>query len=201
MNEARYLPIDIQKFEESFNKTVKDIMPYILDRARKIGHVYLGSVDYSIVVTDSEAAYSFTLGLFAAGIFFASRAVEMVISIDNRMQEEKKKSHWQWITLNRNYLKKAQDHGLPVESLLNSDELELNSDPIFIIRRNKVAHGDIEGYKGSTGFYQTTDFTKPYKLPMAPSEDDAYDQLSKSRNFLIKWANQDRSSVASRSIT
>jgi len=89
MSEARHLPIDIQKFERSFNKTVKDLMPNILDRAGKIGHVYL-NVDYNIMITNTEAAYSFTLGLFAAEIFFASRAVEMVINMDNRMEEEKR---------------------------------------------------------------------------------------------------------------
>jgi hypothetical protein len=51
----------------------------------------------------------------------------------------------------------------------------------------KIIHGDLEGYKEVTGFYRRTDFTKPHRLLVAPSEEDAYDQLTKSRKFLVQW--------------
>ena len=185
--EVEFSPIDMRAFELSFRKNLEDIMPQILERARKIGAVNLGDVDYEIWNTDNEAAYSFVLGLFAATVFFSSRAVEMAVNTDARMQEEKMNSRLKWLTLSPNVLKVAQNQGLPVNLLLNTEEVGLDSNPIFVIRRNKVIHGDTEGYKEVTGFYQRTDFTKPYKLPVAPSEDDAYDQLTKSREFLIQW--------------
>ncbi len=180
-------PLDIRVFEMNFRKNLEDTMPHFLERASRIGAVNLGGIDYSIMITDNEAAYSFVLGLYAATIFFASRTIEMAINNDARMREERLKTPLKWLFLNRNVLKQAQDNGLPINLLLNTEELKLNSNPIFVIRRNKVIHGDIEGYKEVTGFYQTTDFTKPYKLPVAPSEEDAYDQLTKSRKFLIQW--------------
>lgn len=186
-SDVGHYPIDIQAFRQSFLKTVEDVMPYILERTKKIGHVSLGSIDYDIIQTDTDAAYSFIFGIFAATIFFASRAVEMAINKDARMQEEKMNYDWKWLSLSRRSLKEAQVRGLPVGPLLNPEEVGLDSDPVFVIRRNKVVHGDIEGYKEATGFYRVTDFTKPYKLPVAPSEDDAYDQFIKSRRFLIEW--------------
>ena len=92
-----------------------------------------------------------------------------------------------WLTLNRKVIKDARINGLPVDLLLNTEEVGLERDPAFVLRRNKVVHGDTEGYMEATGFYRTIDFTKPYKLPVAPSEDQACDQLTKSRKFLIKW--------------
>jgi len=61
--------------------------------------VSLGDADYGIVLTDAEAAYSFVLGLFVATIFFASRAVEVAIDMDDRMTGEKETSRWKWLTL------------------------------------------------------------------------------------------------------
>jgi hypothetical protein len=168
---------------------MEEIMPHILERVKKIGAVNLGDIDHDIVMTDTDAAYSFVLGLFAATIFFASRAVEMAINTDDRMRSEEKTSRRKWLNLNRESLRKARDNGLPVNALFDTAEAGLDSDPVFVARRNKIAHGDIEGYKEATGFYQTTDFTKPYKLPVAPSEDEAYDQLTKSRAFLAQLTN------------
>jgi len=193
-----HYPIDIQAFRQSFLKTVEDMMPYILERTRRIGYVSLGIIDYDIMQTDIDAAYSFIFGIFAATIFFASRAVEMAINKDARMQEEKTNYDWKWLSLSRKALKEAQARGLPVGLLINPEEAGLDCDPIFVIRRNKVVHGDIEGYKEATGFYRVTDFTKPYKLPVAPSEDDAYDQLIKSRRFLIEWVKMGSTQVPKR---
>jgi len=181
------MPIDIEVFRQSFSTTIQEIMPHILKRAEKIGAVYLGGVDSDIMQTDTDAAYSFALGIFAGTIFFSSRAVEMAINKDSRMQEEKTKSRWNWLTLNREFLTRARGNGLPVDMLLDYEEAKLDSDPVFVVRRNKVVHGDIESYKEATGFYKITDFTKPYTLPVAPSEDEAYDQIRKSRDFLIQW--------------
>jgi hypothetical protein len=196
MEEAGFRTIDINVFEQSFRKTLEEIMPHILKRVEKISAVYLGNTEYDILMTDTDAAYCFILGVFAGTIFFASRSVEMAINREDRMQEERMKSRWKWITLSRKALKTAQDKGLPVEHLLNTEEISLDNDPVFVVRRNKVVHGDTEGYKETTGFYRTTDFTKPYKLPIAPSEDDACDQLTKSRRFLIDWAESGSTHIA-----
>jgi hypothetical protein len=185
--EEGFRAINIEVFQRSFRKTFEEIMPHILERTKKIGAVYLGNIDHDIVMTDTDAAYSFVLGVFGATIFFASRAVEMAINKDGRMQERRTKSPWEWLTLSRKVLKEARANGLPVDLLLNAEEVRLECDPVFVLRRNKVVHGDTEGYKEATGFYRTTDFTKPYELPVAPSEDEACDQLIKSRKFLIEW--------------
>jgi hypothetical protein len=177
----------MEVFKRSFRKTLQEIMPHIVERAKRIGAVYLGNIDYEMVQTDTDAAYSFVLGVFGAAIFFASRAVEMAMNKDGRMQERRMKSPWRWLTLSRKALKEARANALPVDLLLNAEEVGLDCDPVFVVRRNKVVHGDIEGYKEATGFYRTTDFTKPYKLPVAPSEEEAFDQLTKSRKFLIEW--------------
>jgi hypothetical protein len=177
----------MEVFKRSFRKTLQEIMPHMVERAKRIGAVYLGNIDYEMVQTDTDAAYSFVLGVFGAAIFFASRAVEMAMNKDGRMQERRMKSPWTWLTLSRKALKEARANGLPVDLLLNAEEVRLDCDPVFVVRRNKVVHGDIEGYKEATGFYRTTDFTKPYKLPVAPSEEEAFDQLTKSRKFLIEW--------------
>jgi len=182
-----HLSIDIEAFKQSFLKTIEEIMPHILERARRIGYVNLGNTDHDIVQTDIDASYSFILGIFAATIFFASRAVEMAINMDARMQDEKAKYSWNWLSLSRRVLKEAQSRGLPVGLLLDSEERELDRDPVFVSRRNKVIHGDLQGYKEATGFYRVTDFNVPYRLPVAPSEDDAYDQLNKSRSYLMEW--------------
>jgi len=42
---------------------------------------------------------SFVLGLFVATIFFASRAVEVAIDMDDRITGEKEISRWKWLTL------------------------------------------------------------------------------------------------------
>jgi len=180
--------IDVKAFEQSFRKNLEEIMPHMLERAERIGAVFLANVEYDIVRTDTDAAYSFVFGLFDASIFFASRAVEMAINRDDRMQQGRTESQWKWLTLGRKVLKKARTNGLPIGALLDAEELPLETDPAFVIRRNKVVHGDIEGYKEATGFYRTTDFTKPFKSPVAPSEDETYDQLVKSRKFLVEWS-------------
>jgi len=170
-------------------------MPHILQRVRSIGGVYLGNAPLSIMVTDTEAAYSFVLELYAAAIFFDSRAVEMAINMDSRMQEQKSRSDREWLNLTLDVLKDARDQGLPVKLLLNTDEVEFDHKPIFVSRRNKIIHGDLEGYKEVTGFYRTTDFTKPYRLPVAPGEEDAYDQLTKSRKFRIQWTREGSTNI------
>jgi len=179
--------LDIQEFERSFSNNLKELMPQILERAARIGHVDLGDIDFDLWQAYTDTSYSFILGFFAATVFFASRAVEMAINKDARMQDERMKSERKWLSLNRRVLKEARIMGLPADLLLDSDEVKLENDPLFIVRRNKVVHGDTEGYKDATGFYKVTDFTKSYRLPVAPSEEDAYDQLVKSRRFMIGW--------------
>jgi hypothetical protein len=186
--EEGFHPIDIAVFERNFRKTLETIMPHMIRRAERIGSVYLGNVEYDIVRTDTDAAYSFVFEMFDASIFFASRVVEMAINTDNRMRQKKGESTWKWLTLSRKILKDSRVNGLPVDLLLDAEETPLESEPVFVVRRNKVVHGDIRGYKEATGFFRTTDFTKPYKLPVAPSEDETFDQLVKSRRFLIEWS-------------
>jgi len=77
----------MQVFEPLFRKTMEELMPQILERAKKIGAVNLGNIEHSIWMTDSEAAYSFIFGLYTATVFFASRAVEMAINMDVRISQ------------------------------------------------------------------------------------------------------------------
>jgi len=200
----RHLPVTAEEFGPRFNRTLIEIMPEMLRRAERIGYVNLHDVDSEIVQTDIDAAYSFVFGLYAATIFFASRAVEMAINADSRMRELKESDHQKWLNLNRKNLREARDKGLPICCLLSAGENALldNSEggskcpnhgerkrqPIFLERRNKLVHGDMIGYRKATGFYDARfDVTMAYD-PRAPTEDDACDQLTKSRSFLIQWA-------------
>jgi hypothetical protein len=114
--------IDIDVFERSFRKTLEEIFPHILERANKIGTAYLRNTEYDILMTDTDAAYTFILGIFAGTIFFASRSVEMAINKDARMHEEKMKSPRKWLTLSRKVLIDSRLRCLPVDALLNSEE-------------------------------------------------------------------------------
>jgi len=200
----RRLPVTAKEFGPRFSRTLTEIMPDMLRRAERIGYVNLHDVDSEIVQTDIDATYSFIFGLYAATIFFASRAVEMAINTDPRMRELKELEHQKWLNLNRRNLREARDRGIPIGCLLDAGENVLldNSEggskcpnhkegkkqPIFLERRNKLVHGDMAGYRKATGFYDAPfDVTMPYD-PMAPTEDDTCDQLTKSRSFLIQWA-------------
>ena len=88
-------------------------------------------------MTDTDAAYTFLRNLCRHN-FLCFWPVEMAINKDDRMQEERMKSAWKWLTLSRKVLSDAHLRCLPVSMLLNSEEVD--RDCVFVLRRNKVVH-------------------------------------------------------------
>ena len=87
------------------------------------------------------------VGLYEPAVLFASISVECVINHDTRLERLRQTEPNNWINLNWINLKHAYENGLPTRLLLNEDETFRKGANIkFIKRRNKVAHGDIEGY-------------------------------------------------------
>ena len=129
-----------------------------------------------------EAGRCYHFGLFLSAIALASAMVESIWNIDPRMiKAEGLKRIQGWVSLNPNNALIARIVGLPIDELLDPDERSLLSKSTnlkFIIRRNKVAHGDIADY--ITGL--------PAYSKLADAE--AFDQISKADHFFVKWHNQ-----------
>jgi len=85
----------------------------------------------------------------------------------------------------------AREMGLPVEKLFDeAEETQRSSEAIFVVRRHKMAHGDVHGYPHPQGrivfktprIIHQMDWFSP-----VVNASDAYDQLSKALRFLIAW--------------
>lgn len=77
--------------------------------------------------------------------------------------------------------------GLPVDELFDRTETGYAKDNAFVKRRNVVAHGDIHGIPHQQGLIE---LKLPFEtgLELSPvTPNDAFDQLSKTLRFLIKW--------------
>jgi len=85
----------------------------------------------------------------------------------------------------------AKEMGLPVEKLMDNTEMEREPrEWIFVVRRNKVAHGDVHGYPHPQGriIFKTPRVIHQMDwFGSVVNASDAYDQLDKSLCFLIAW--------------
>jgi len=135
----------------------------------------------------------FAVQQHAATILFATIAVESLLNRDSRLYQFRNGGK-QWLNLNDG-LNKARDSGIDVSDLEDSD----GTFTTFSTRRNKIAHGDVLGY---------IDFLNPKKFltehmmktlsedkleelisdKTAITENQAFDQLQRSFNFIKKWA-------------
>jgi hypothetical protein len=135
------------------------------------------------------------VGLYEPSVLFASISTECILNHDLRLEEERQNQNRKWLELNWKNLKIAHEKGLPTETLLNSGEtLAKDSNIEFVARRNKVAHGDLEGYyniypaKFDPEIFGNNDqFDFGYNKP---SREHALDQINKAKNFIVDWAKQ-----------
>ncbi len=126
---------------------------------------------------------------FSPALLYASIAVECVINRDSRLQSFKNQSKKSWLNLTNNEtLKKADEVGIPVDLLCDTDE-NINDSIIirFIQRRNKIAHGDYSGYGKIPTIFKLSEKTRT-SYSVQPTLEHALYQIEKSKNFIIKWA-------------
>jgi hypothetical protein len=116
---------------------------------------------------------------FLAATAMSSTAIELILNRDRRLKtlpELRRVSGW--ATLNNGNLRVARAHGLPVQTLLSTDE-DLGSDKRidFVELRNKVAQGEISHLVLDLSDYD------PDAARLAA------DQWKKMHDFIIEWFN------------
>jgi len=141
---------------------------------------YLGSLV-------SEACETFIEGRYIPSLLMASLSVEWVLISELRPTATAGKRPRGLVEM----ISRAREIGLPVEKL--ADKTETEKEPrewIFVVRRNKVAHGDVHGYPHPQGLVV---FKTPRVIHQMDwfgsvvNAGDAYDQLTKALHFLIAW--------------
>jgi hypothetical protein len=135
------------------------------------------------------------VGLYEPSVLFASISAECILNHDLRLEGERQKQNRKWLELNWRNLKTANEKGLPTEILLNPGETFAKDSNIeFVTRRNKVAHGDLEGYYSMyPAKFDPEIFGNSDQFDFGhnkPSRVHALDQINKAKNFIIGWANQ-----------
>jgi len=123
----------------------------------------------------------FSIQEYSPTILFASIAVESLLNHDSRMYSYRTSLKDKWINLSLNNLKKASEKGIDVSALIDRD----GKGSEFIIRRNKIAHGDFSGYvhflwekKPNREIMEKLDITRKQAL----------NQLNRSFRFITTWA-------------
>ncbi len=208
--EVKVVPYDITKVE-----TIKASLPYspynynnIVENCKSITETLIisiqddGRATFPIVERISDIGITsswfcaidcLAVGLYEPSVLFASIAVECVLNHDVRLDDERIQTNRQWLDLNAKNLELAHNKGLPTNLLLKIGESFASGSIEFVMRRNKVAHGDLEGYLNMhpggftpTGFTESG-FTIGYSRP---SRKHALSQIDKAKNFIVEWAKQ-----------
>lgn len=135
----------------------------------------------------NEASETFIEGRYIPSLLLASLSVEWVLISELRPSATAVKRPPGLAKM----ISRVKERGLPVEKL--ADKTETEREPrewVFVVRRNKVAHGDIHGYPRQQGRIM-------FKMPRiihqmdwfdsVVNASDAYDQLSKALHFLLTW--------------
>jgi hypothetical protein len=149
-----------------------------------------------------EAASLYLHKHMDACIFYSSICIEKILNMDSRLNKYKEKEKINWININLSSFKEAYKRKLPIDELLDESELDMlnkkqdrDKNPIFIIRRNKVLHGDISGYvdkrvlnKDQKEVIPFSKFKTDAGIPVIIDFNEiALDQLKKMQQFLIKY--------------
>ncbi len=209
--EIKVIPYDVTKVQ-----TIDATMPYspynysnIVDNCKEIKETLLLMIqddikknipiperisDIGITSSWFCAIDCLAVGLYDPSVLFASISVECVLNHDMRLESYRRAQPYEWIDLNWQNLKYAHENGLPTDLLLNADEVfDKNINIEFVIRRNKVAHGDMEGYRAlypgtfDKSNFDSNNFNVGYSKP---SKQHALSQIDKAKHFIIEWANQ-----------
>ncbi|MDE2588562.1 MAG: hypothetical protein KGL95_02695 [Patescibacteria group bacterium] len=158
-------------------------------RSKEIGLVYfdtrskLANVPFKYLW---EAGRCYILGYYISTISLSAAIVEYTWNADPRLKEITSfiKSVDGWITLGWKNLLICRDNSLPVDELLESDEIadiaNMKTNPRFIDIHNKIDHGQVSAYfKGSLPVtYSTT------------AEIEARLMLKKTEKYFVEWHNQ-----------
>lgn len=135
----------------------------------------------------NEACETFIEGRYIPCLLMASLSVEWVLISELRPAATAGKTPSGLAKM----ISRAKDRELPVEKLM--DKTETGREPrdwIFVVRRNKVAHGDVHRYPRPQGlviFKAPQIIHQMDWLGSVVNASDAYDQLTKALRFLITW--------------
>lgn len=160
-------------------------------------------IHWNVLLYLLEAEKCYVFDQYLSSIGMSSSAVEMAMNQDPRMQDLRSASRFNWLTLSSSNLIEALSRGLPVQKLLNVDESNYlgrsEFQPVFVLRRNKLVHGDIESYSTIREENLKVDLID-YDLGYIPAPGGAFiyhlageaiDQLRKAQDFLIALSNQE----------
>lgn len=131
--------------------------------------------------------------LYSASILFASATVECILNHDMRLDSYRKglsnNTDYQWIMLNPTNLQKAEDEKIPVKMLCDLND-DFPTDVKFVKWRNKIAHGDTEGYrKSQLGSHTSKSHTSSAHTVvfLQPEKGHALEQIVKVQKFIEAW--------------
>ncbi|MGI0082911.1 MAG: hypothetical protein ACREAG_06405 [Nitrosopumilaceae archaeon] len=144
--------------------------------------------DMGILESWRTGVNCFGARIYSGAVLFASVSTECVLNHDLRLEKYRQKANHEWLDLTVKNLKSADDNGLPTKLLLEPNETFL-TDITFVRRRNKVAHGDKEGYQ-KIHVPKKIEFGITYTNTWEPTREQALDQIEKAKNFIIEWAKQ-----------
>ena len=152
----------------------------IVERERMARVIYwepAGNMPVDIFSYTREASRCFTVANFLATIILSSGVVEIIVNKDRRMRARRSQQPG-WENLSNRTLRIAGEEGLPVHALVSDEEdLASGTSIRFVARRNEIAHGNIAHLIKELSGYD----------PVA--EQEAFDQLRKSSQFLLDWFN------------
>lgn len=189
-----YSPYNYKNIVDNCSEINETLILRIQDDTRKNFPFVERISDLGITSSWFCAIDCLAVGLYDPSVLFASIAVECVLNHDLRLEELRQNEPYKWIDLNWKNLKRAHEKGLPTHLLLKENEtFEEPSSIEFVNRRNKVAHGDIEGYSNmyppafQKDAFQNDAFQFGHERP---SKQHALDQIEKSKRFIVEWAKQ-----------
>lgn len=188
-----YSPYNYNNIVENCKSITETLIISIQDDGRTSFPIVERISDIGITSSWFCAIDCLAVGLYDPSVLFASIAVECVLNHDLRLEEERQKAKYKWLDLDAKNLELAYNRGLPTNLLLNIGESFASGSIEFVMRRNKVAHGDIEGYSNmyppvfQKNLFQKNVFQMGHPRP--PKE-HALSQIDKAKNFIVEWAKQ-----------
>ena len=155
----------------------------------------------NIVFLFDESIRCFQNGFFVPTIAVSCIVVESIINFrwEERIERFAMRAERDWVKLSVPNLRRAHGEGLPVDTLLEAGERQILREPRpgprshrkalmpkFILRRNKVMHGDIEGLMKA----RPQDFHVVGGVFMVDWLKESYEQLDHALDFAIAWKNR-----------
>jgi hypothetical protein len=187
---------DSRHYENTILKNYQSISGLFRLEIKLQNQDVINESDTEMGITNSWllACESFGSSLYAGSIMFASIAVECVLNhdlcLDSYRLAQSKNPDKQWIMLGKESLQEADRLGIPVNLLCGSND-RFPDDVKFVKRRNKIAHGDTEGYANTQrGSFTSKSHTSISHTTVTwqPTKEHALEQIEKAKKFIIQWA-------------